>query len=193
MKTIRQTLVLFLLLTLVTGVAYPLLVTAVAQVAMPHKANGSIIAGEKSDGASAGVGSELIGQPFSDPRYFWSRPSATSPAYNGGASAGSNLGPTNPAQFDAARKRVEAIRHAHRDSETPVPIDLVTASGSGLDPHITPAAAAYQAPRIARERGLSEERVRQLVAKHTEGRTFGILGEPRVNVLKLNLALDRVE
>jgi K+-transporting ATPase ATPase C chain len=189
----RETLVMFVALTLVTGVVYPVVVTGVAQVAMPRQANGSIIAGEDASGARVGVGSELIGQSFSSPRYFWSRPSATAPAYNGGASSGSNLGPTNPAQLDAVRGRVEAIRQAQEDRQAPVPIDLVTASGSGLDPHISPAAAVYQAARVARERGMSEDRVHQLVAEHTEGRTFGILGEPRVNVLQLNLAIDRLE
>lgn len=193
MKTMRETLVMFAALTLVTGVVYPVFVTGVAQVAMRRQANGSIIAGKDASGVSVGVGSELIGQPFGSAGYFWSRPSATAPAYNGGASIGSNLGPTNPAQLDAVRGRVEAIRRAQGDQRTPVPIDLVTASGSGLDPHITPAAAVYQAARVARERGMSEVRMHQFVAEHTEGRTFGILGEPRVNVLQLNLALDRLE
>jgi K+-transporting ATPase ATPase C chain len=185
---------MFVTLTLITGVIYPLVVTGIAQAVMPHQANGSIIAGENGKSDSVGVGSELIGQQFTDPRYFWSRPSATGPApYNAAASTGSNYGPTNPAQLDAVRGRVEAIRQAQGDEATPVPIDLVTASGSGLDPHITPAAAAYQAPRVAKARGLSEDALRRAIAEHTEGRTFGIFGEPRVNVLKLNLAIDRLE
>ena len=184
---------MFVLLTIVTGVLYPLLITDIAQFAMPHQANGSIIAGVHHADGTVGVGSELIGQSFTSARYFWSRPSATFPAYNGGASTGSNLGTTNPAQLDAVRRRVDALRRAQGDQRSPVPIDLVTASASGLDPHITPAAATYQTPRVARERGIPEDEVRQLVAKYTQGRTMGILGEPRVNVLQLNLALDRLE
>lgn len=182
---LRKVLVLFGLLTAVTGIAYPLLVTLVAQIAMPHQANGSLI--ERNGHA---VGSELIGQTFDDPKYFWSRPSATGPSYNGAASTGSNFGPTNPAQLDAVKSRMEAIRNAHPDQIGPVPVDLVTASGSGLDPHISPAGAEYQVARVAKTRGLPAEAVRQLVKTHTEGRTLGLLGEPRVNVLKLNLALD---
>jgi potassium-transporting ATPase KdpC subunit len=194
MKLLRESLVLFVLLTLVTGVAYPLLVTGVAQVAMPYQANGSMITAEHASDRSRSMGSELIGQPFSSPRYFWSRPSSTGPMpYKSASSSGSNLGPTNPAQLAAVRERVAAIRRAQGDAQTPVPIDLVTASASGLDPHISQAAAAFQAARVARERGLTQDRIRQIVAEHTEGRTFGILGEPRVNVLQLNLALDRVE
>ena len=184
---------MFALLTIVTGVLYPLLITGIAQAVMPHQANGSIIAGAPAADGAVSVGSELIGQPFTSARYFWSRPSVTSPAYNGGASTGSNLGPTNPAQLDAVRRRVDAHRQAQGDRTLPAPIDLVTASGSGLDPHITPAAAAYQTPRVARERSIPEGKVRQIVASCTEGRTFGILGEPRVNVLQLNLALDQLE
>ncbi|MCI0380658.1 MAG: potassium-transporting ATPase subunit KdpC [Gemmataceae bacterium] len=176
----------FGVLMLVTGLVYPLLVTAVAQVVFPHRANGSLI---EKDGKV--VGSELIGQSFDDERYFWSRPSATSPVgYNAASSTGSNFGPTNPFQLDAVKQRVESLRKAHPDQSGPVPADLVTASASGLDPHISPAAAEYQVTRVAKARGLSEERVRQLVAKHTDGRTLGLLGEPRVNVLRLNLALD---
>jgi potassium-transporting ATPase KdpC subunit len=176
-----------LVLTLVTGVLYPLIVTGIAQVAFSHQANGSLLkAGDRI------VGSELIGQPFSDPRYFWSRPSATSPMpYNGGASSGSNQGPLNPAHKDAVEERIKALREAGADATKPVPIDLVTASGSGLDPHISPAAADYQLARVAKVRNLSESRVRELIAQHTESRQLGVFGEPRVNVLQLNLALDR--
>ena len=185
MTTLRPALVLLTGLTLLTGVAYPLVVTGVAQVAFPHKANGSLIVDAK------GVrGSELIGQPFDDPKYFWSRLSATSPAYNGGASSGSNLGPLNPALKEAVKTRVAALRSADPGNQSPIPVDLVTASGSGLDPHLSPAAALYQVRRVASKRGLAEERVRQLVEEHVEDRELGILGEPKVNVLKLNLALD---
>jgi K+-transporting ATPase ATPase C chain len=186
MKTVRNAFGLFLALTLVTGVAYPLLVTGVAALVMPERAAGSVV---MQDGKA--VGSSLLGQPFSDARYFWSRPSATGPQpYNGAVSSGSNLSPTNEALLDAIGGRVQALRDADPGNSAPVPVDLVTASGSGLDPHVSPAAALYQVPRVARARGLPEEKVRQLVAAHTAGRTFGILGEPRVNVLALNLALD---
>ena len=177
---------IFLGLTVVTGVAYPLLVTLLAQGLFSHQANGSVL---EQDGKA--IGSELIGQTFDDPRYFWGRPSATSPmGNNASSSTGSNLGPTNPAHLEAVKGRVEALRAAHPDQSGPVPVDLVTASASGLDPHISPAAAEYQVSRIAKARNLSAEQVRQLVAAHTQGRTLGLLGEPRVNVLKLNLALD---
>ncbi|MCI0377587.1 MAG: potassium-transporting ATPase subunit KdpC [Gemmataceae bacterium] len=183
---LRALAAVFGVLMLVTGLAYPLLVTAVAQVAFPHRANGSLI---EKDGKV--VGSELIGQPFDDDRYFWSRPSATGPfGYNAASSTGSNYGPTNPTQLKAVKERAETIRKAHPDQTGPVPADLVTASASGLDPHISPAAAEYQVGRVAKARGLSQDRVHQLVAKHAEGRTLGLLGEPRVNVLRLNLALD---
>ena len=185
MTTLRPALVLLFSLTLLTGVAYPLVVTGVAQVAFPHQANGSLIVDTK--GAR---GSELIGQPFDDPKYFWSRLSATSPAYNGGASSGSNLGPLNPALKEAVKARVTALRSADPGNQSPIPVDLVTASGSGLDPHLSPAAALYQVRRVASKRGLPEERVRQLVQEHVESRQLGVLGEPKVNVLKLNLALD---
>jgi K+-transporting ATPase ATPase C chain len=175
------------MLTLITGVAYPQLVTGVAALLMPARAGGSVIV---SDGKA--VGSALLGQPFSDPRYFWGRPSATGPQpYNGAASSGSNLSPTNPALVDAINARVQALREADPDNVAPVPVDLVTASGSGLDPHISPAAALYQVARVARLRGVSTEQLRTLVARHTAGRTLGILGEPRVNVLALNLDLQR--
>jgi K+-transporting ATPase ATPase C chain len=173
-------------LTAITGVAYPLLVTGIAQVAFPRQANGSLI---ESNGKA--VGSTLIGQPFSDPKYFWSRPSATSPQpYNAMASSGSNQGPRNPALADAVKDRIKALRDADPDSKGPVPADLVTASASGLDPEISAAAADFQVHRVAKARGLTEDKVRELVAANTSGRTFGVLGEPRVNVLALNLALD---
>ncbi|MGC2458848.1 MAG: potassium-transporting ATPase subunit KdpC [Gallionellaceae bacterium] len=186
LKDVRPAVVSFLLLTLLAGIAYPLVVTGIAQGLMPKQANGSLI---MQDGKP--VGSSLIGQSFSDPRYFWSRPSATSPTPNNPtASSGSNLGPTNPALMDAVKGRVEALRAADPGNQQPVPVDLVTASGSGLDPHISPAAAEYQLARVARVRNLNPDTLRKLVAEHTEGRQFGILGEPRVNVLELNLALD---
>ena len=184
---LKQAVVVFLGLTIVTGVVYPVVMTVVAQVVFPHQANGSLI---ERDGKV--VGSALIGQQFDDPKYFWSRPSATGPtAYNAAASTGSNLGPTNPAQLDAVRGRVEVLRKADPDQTGSVPIDLVTASGSGLDPEITPAAAEYQVARAAKARGVSVETLRSLVAQHTAGRQLGVLGEPRVNVLELNLAMDK--
>jgi K+-transporting ATPase ATPase C chain len=185
MSHLRAALVMFVLLTGLTGVAYPLAVTLVAQTAFPHRANGSVIV---RDGKP--VGSELIGQAFDGPRYFWGRPSATTPAYDAGSSTGSNLGPTNPDLLKAVKERVEALRKAHPDQTGPVPADLVTSSASGLDPHISPAAAEYQVARVAAARGLAADDIRRLVAAHTQGRTFGALGEPRVNVLTLNLALD---
>ena len=186
LKELRPAIVSFLLLSLLTGIGYPLLVTGISQATMPDKANGSLIV---KDGKA--VGSSLIGQSFSDPKYFWGRPSATGPMpNNAAASSGSNLGPTNPALLDAVKGRVQALRDADPGNMQPVPVDLVTASGSGLDPQISPAAAEYQIARVARVRNLSTDAVRKLVAEHTEGRQFGILGEPRVNVLELNLALD---
>jgi potassium-transporting ATPase KdpC subunit len=183
---LRPALMSLLVLTLVTGVAYPLAVTGIAQVIFPYQANGSLIV---KDGKV--VGSALIGQPFDDPRYFWGRPSATSPyGYNAGSSSGSNLSPTNPALISAVQGRVDALRAADPDNKAPVPVDLVTASGSGLDPHISPAAALYQISRVAKARKLAPEAMRMLVDRHTEGRQLGFLGEPRVNVLTLNLALD---
>jgi len=183
---LRPALMILLLMTLLTGVAYPLVVTGIAQALFPAQANGSLVV---KDGKP--VGSRLIGQPFDDPKYFWSRPSATSPfADNAGSSSGSNLSPTNPALVKAVQGRVDALRAADPGNTARVPVDLVTASGSGLDPHISPAAALYQVPRVAKVRKLDPETVRQLVERHTEGRFLGFLGEPRVNVLTLNLALD---
>ncbi len=183
---LRPALMSLILFTVITGVVYPLVVTGIAQVLFPFQANGSLIV---KDGKV--LGSALIGQPFDDPKYFWSRPSATSPfGYNAGASTGSNLSPTNPDLVKAVQGRVEALRAADPGNTAPVPVDLVTASGSGLDPHISPAAALYQVSRVARERKFSTDTVRTLVERHTEGRWLGFLGEPRVNVLTLNLALD---
>src|SRR4029453_9670407 len=183
---LRPALTTLLLFTVVTGIAYPLAVTGIAQLVFPSQANGSLLV---RDGRV--VGSALIGQPFDAPKYFWGRPSATSPfAYNAGASSGSNLSPTNSALVAAVQSRVEALHAVDPGNTAPVPVDLVTAPGSGLDPHISPAAALYQVPRVARERRLSEDAVRAIVEQHTEGRFLGLLGEPRVNVLALNLALD---
>jgi potassium-transporting ATPase KdpC subunit len=183
---IRPAIVLLILLSVVTGLIYPAVVTVVAQLVFPHQANGSLIV---KDGTP--IGSSLIGQAFDDPKYFWGRPSSTSPfPYNAGASSGSNLGPTNPALYDAVKGRVETLRAADPGNTAPVPVDLVTASASGLDPHISPAAALYQVGRVATARKLDESAVRQLVERHIERRQLGFLGEPRVNVLRLNLALD---
>jgi potassium-transporting ATPase KdpC subunit len=212
-NALRSSVVIFVVLTLITGVAYPLVVTLVAQTVFPHQANGSLVqpigenTGEKQvnirdwwgKGREAKsevqpIGSELIGQQFSSDRYFWSRPSATSPTpYHAAASTGSNYGPTNPSQLDAVKTRVEALRKVSHDEKSPVPIDLVTASGSGLDPHISPAAAEYQVPRVARARNISEYEVRRVIAENVENRTLGLLGEPRVNVLRINLAIDEME
>lgn len=183
----RPALTLFVVLSLVTGLAYPLVVTGVAQTLFPQQANGSLIVqGGKT------VGSALIGQTFTDPGHFWSRPSATGPMpYNAANSGGSNLAPTAPALTDAVKARIEALRAADPGNTRPVPVDLVTASASGLDPHISRAAADYQVARVARVRGLPVHKVQALVEQHTEGRWLGFIGEPRVNVLKLNLALQR--
>ena len=186
LRELRTVVVMFFLLAVVTGLVYPLLVTVVAQLAFPHQANGSLI--RENDKL---VGSELLGQSFEEPKYFWGRPSATSAfANDASASTGSNFGPTNPAQLDAVKNRLKAIRKAQPDQTGPAPVELVTASASGLDPHISPAAAEYQAQRVATARGISVDQVRKLVTEHTEGRTLGLLGEPRVNVLLLNLSLD---
>jgi len=185
-KILRPALVLFVALTVVTGVAYPLAVTGIASAVFPSQAAGSLIeAGGKT------VGSALIGQNFGDPKNFWGRPSATSPmAYNAANSSGSNQGPLNPALIDAVKGRIAALRAADPENELPVPVDLVTASASGLDPHISVAAARYQAARISRLRGLSAAQVDALIARQTEGQLLGFIGEPRVNVLALNLALS---
>jgi len=187
MRELRTALLVLLALTGVTGVAYPLAVTGVAQLLFPSQANGSLVLeGERA------LGSALVGQPFDDPRYFWSRPSATASfPYDASLSGGSNLGPTNDALGDAVRARVEALRAADPGNGAPVPVDLVTASGSGLDPHLSPAAARFQVDRVARERGVARAKVEALIDEHSEGRWLGLLGEPRVQVLALNLALDR--
>ena len=214
-KPLKQSLLILLTLTVLTGVLYPLLITGLAQLIFPCQANGSLI---YRDGKP--VGSSLIGQNFDDPKYFWARPSATTPMpYNAASSGASNLGPTNPALADAVRVRMAALKTAGTGpffgqqalssnkapaenmdlspssptNAMPIPVDLVTTSGSGLDPHISPAAAEYQLARVARVRGLSEDSVRQLVLQHTEKRTLGLLGEPRVNVVELNLDLDYLE
>ncbi|MDE3088732.1 MAG: potassium-transporting ATPase subunit KdpC [Chloroflexota bacterium] len=182
----RPAIVSYLALTVITGLLYPLAVTGVAQLISPQQANGSLIF---ADGKPAG--SVLIGQPFDGAKYFWGRWSATAPfPYNAAASSGSNLGPTNPALIEEVKARVDALKAADPENAQPIPVDLVTSSGSGLDPNISVAAALYQVPRVARVRGLSENQVRALVERFTEGRQFGFIGEPRVNVLQLNLALD---
>jgi K+-transporting ATPase ATPase C chain len=185
-RLIRNALTLLVVMTVITGLIYPMVATGLAQVLFPHQANGSLI---ERDGKP--IGSELIGQNFDDPKYFWGRPSATTPQPNNGtASNGSNQGPSNTALRDAVQQRIDALRKADPANTVPVPADLVTASGSGLDPDISPAAAQYQVARVARVRHLSEQQVQTLVAQATQGRQLGILGEPRVNVLQLNLALD---
>jgi potassium-transporting ATPase KdpC subunit len=185
---IRPALMALLIFTVLTGLLYPLVVTGIAQLVFPAQANGSLIV---HNGQT--VGSKLIGQPFDDPMYFWSRLSATGPyAYNAAASSGSNLGPTNPGLLEAVKARISALQAADPSNTRPIPVDLVTASGSGLDPDISVAAALYQLPRVARARGLSESAVRLLLDKYTLGRQLGFLGEPRVNVLELNLALDGI-
>ena len=190
MKTLlRPALSLFVLLSAITGLAYPLAVTGIAGAVFPEQAAGSLIL---QDGKP--VGSSLIGQNFSDPTHFWGRPSATAPQpYNAAASSGSNQGPLNPALVDAVKSRVEALRAADPGNTAPIPTDLVSASASGLDPHISPAAALWQAGRVAKARGLPEAQIKALVDAHTEGRQWGLLGEARVNVLKLNLALDALK
>jgi K+-transporting ATPase ATPase C chain len=189
LQVIRPAIIFMVVMTILTGVVYPLLITGIAQVVFPHQANGSLIhEGDKV------VGSELIGQPFDGPQYFWSRPSATGLVpYNAAASSGANLGPIEPNLASAFRTRVEAIKQADPGNDRPIPVDLITASSSGLDPHISPAAAEYQIPRVAKARGLQESALRELVARHTAPRTFGLLGEERVNVVPLNLELDRAK
>ena len=183
---LRPAITLFVLLTAITGVAYPLFITAIAQTAFPEEANGSLIV---KDGKQ--IGSQLIGQNFTDPGYFWGRPSATAPTpYNGTASGGSNLGPLNSALSEAVQARIDALKTADPENTQAIPADLVTASASGLDPHISPAAADYQIERVARARQLDPAQVKSLVARYTEDRQWGIFGAPRVNVLALNLALD---
>jgi K+-transporting ATPase ATPase C chain len=194
LSQLRASLVALAVFTVLTGIAYPLLVTGIAQAAFPRQANGSLV---MVDGKVAG--SKLIGQPFDDPKYFWGRLSATLDAngkalpYNAAASGGSNLGPTNPALTDAAKARIDALRAADPDNRSDVPVDLITSSASGLDPDISPAAADYQVHRVAKARGLDDSRVKAVVAAHTEDRTLGVLGEPRVHVLELNLALDALK
>ena len=186
MKQLRPALLVFTVMTVLTGIAYPLFVTAISQVVFPTQANGSLIV---KDGKV--VGSTLLGQPFDDPKYFWSRLSATSPAaYNGASSSGSNQGPLSDALIATVSGRVDALKAADPGNTKGIPVDLVTASGSGLDPHISPAAARYQLARVARVRGVSEATVQGLVARHTHGRQWGVFGEPVVDVLALNLALD---
>lgn len=187
-KMIRPAVTLFALLSVITGIVYPLAVTAIARAAFPSQATGSVIVQNGKP-----VGSSLIGQNFSDPKYFWGRPSATSPMpYNGGNSGGSNPGPTNPALLDAVKDRVEALKAADPANGAPVPVDLVTSSASGLDPEISEAAAKYQISRVARARALAPDMVGSLLARYTTDRLFGVLGERRVNVLELNLALDQL-
>jgi potassium-transporting ATPase KdpC subunit len=185
-RLIRNSLMMLLLMTLITGVAYPLLVTGLAQLAFPGQANGSLIVKQGQP-----IGSTLIGQSFTEAKYFWGRPSATSPqANNGTSSGGSNIGPTNPALTDAVKQRIAALQSADPGNRAPVPVDLVTSSGSGLDPEISPAAAQYQLARVAKARGISDGQLSLLIAQATSGRQLGLLGEARVNVLQLNLALD---
>jgi potassium-transporting ATPase KdpC subunit len=188
-RHLRSSVILLAAFMVLTGIIYPLAVTGIAQLIFPDQANGSLI---RKGGKL--IGSALIGQPFEDPKYFWGRLSATTPfAYNAGASSGSNYGPLNPALFDAARKRIQDLRKVDSLNDQPIPVDLVTASGSGLDPHISVGAALYQLPRVARVRNVPEPRVRSLVERFTEGRQWGVLGEARVNVLELNLALDEIK
>jgi K+-transporting ATPase ATPase C chain len=189
LRQLKTALIFLAIFTLITGIIYPLFVTGIAQAFFHRQANGSLITDN-----GTGAGSELIGQPFSDPKYFWGRLSATAPVpYNAAASSGSNYGPSNPALSEAVQARIDALKATDPGSIQPVPVDLVTFSASGLDPDISVAAADYQIKRVARYRGLSEGRVKTLVSQYTEGRQLGILGEPRVNVLKLNLALDALK
>lgn len=186
-KELKPALSMLILMTILTGILYPALVTGLAHLFFPEESAGSLL---RVNGQV--VGSSLIGQPFSDPRYFWGRLSATAPMpYNAAASGGSNLGPMNPALKAAVEARISALKESDPAQKQPIPVDLVTASGSGLDPHLSPAAVLWQLPRVARVRGLPEPVVRTLIERHTAGRTFGLLGEPRVNILTLNLALDQ--
>lgn len=189
----------FLILTIITGIFYPLFITGVSQILFYRKANGSLIlrggpprlAGQESGEAGKIIGSSLIGQPFDDPKYFWSRPSATTPApFNASSSSGSNIGPSNPSLADAVKSRIQTYKAADPDNNTPIPVDLVTSSASGLDPHISLAGAFYQVPRVSRLRNIPQQTLKVLVLKNTEKRFLGVLGEPSVNVLRLNLALD---
>jgi K+-transporting ATPase ATPase C chain len=189
-KHLKPAIILFVLLSVLTGLIYPAVVTGLAQLLFPSQANGSLM----TDSNGKPTGSSLIGQPFSSPGHFWGRPSATGPfPYNAGASSGSNLGPTNPALVDAVKARIEALKAADPDNKTLIPIDLITASSSGLDPHISPAAADYQINRVAKARNMKPEKLRALVDANTESRQWVFLGEPRVNVLTLNLALDAAQ
>jgi K+-transporting ATPase ATPase C chain len=186
---LRPAVVSVVIFTLLTGIIYPLFITGVAQLVFPHQANGSLI---QKNGQT--IGSELIGQQFDDPRYFWGRISATSPyPFNAASSSGSNLGPTNPSLDEEVKRRITALKAADPTNTAPIPVDLVTSSGSGLDPNISIAAAQYQVPRVAKARGLSEATLQALVSQYTQGRQLGVLGEPRVNVLELNLALDGIK
>jgi K+-transporting ATPase ATPase C chain len=186
-QSIRPAVVLFILLSIVTGVAYPLATTALGKWLLPQQANGSLIENEGKL-----IGSSLIGQNFTEPKYFWGRPSATGPYPNNAtASSGSNQGPLNPALTEAVKSRISTLKAADPNNALPIPVDLVTASASGLDPHISPAAAAYQASRVAKVRGLNASSLQALIDDNTEGRQWGVFGEPRVNVLKLNIALDK--
>ena len=186
-KHLKPALILFLALSVLTGVVYPISVTVLAQSIFPEQANGSLL----TDGKGKIIGSELIGQPFSEARYFWGRPSATSPnPYNAAASSGSNLGTNNPVLVDAVKARIEALKAVDAENKMPIPVDLITTSGSGLDPHISIAAANYQMNRVAKARHIQPAKLQALIDENTESRQFGFLGEPRVNVLKLNLALD---
>jgi K+-transporting ATPase ATPase C chain len=188
-KHLKPAVILFVLLTVLTGVIYPAVVTGLAHLLFPNQANGSLMT--NSDGKL--TGSRLIGQPFSSPGHFWGRPSATGPfPYNAGASSGSNLGPTNPALVDAVKARIQALKAADPDNQAPIPVDLITASGSGLDPHISPAAAEYQINRVAKARNLDPQKLHDLIDANTESRQWWLFGEPRVNVLTLNLALDAI-
>ncbi len=187
LKQIKPAIIMLLVWTVITGMLYPLMVTGLSQLFFPKQANGSLI----MDANAKIIGSELIGQAFSDPRYFWGRPSATSPyPYNAAASSGSNLGPTNPALAEAVKARIQGLKAVDPENQQPLPVDLVTASASGLDPHISPAAANYQISRVAKARNMTRVKLRALVETHTEPRQWLLLGEPRVNVLSLNLALD---